>query len=178
MLLYHTSDIEIPKPDIHFGKRNADFGWGFYLSPDREFTCRWARDNAVVNEYELDYPLADIHRLVRDIEWFQYIFNNRRGKDTLSADVIMGPIANDTIFDTLGIISSGFLKPAGALKLLMIGPEYTQVVIKTQQAADKLRWVGAKRVVRSEAAAQQLREEQKKYQEAFLAELERITEQK
>ena len=79
----------------------------------------------------------------------------------------MGPIANDTIFDTLGIISSGFLKPEGALKLLMIGPEYTQVVIKTQQAADKLRWVGAKRVVRSEAAAQQLREEQKKISGGF-----------
>ena len=54
MLLYHTSEIEIRRPDIHFGRKNADFGWGFYLSPDREFTCRWARENAVVNEYELE----------------------------------------------------------------------------------------------------------------------------
>ena len=54
MLLYHTSDIEIRRPDIHFGRKNADFGQGFYLSPDREFTCRWARENAVVNEYELE----------------------------------------------------------------------------------------------------------------------------
>lgn len=54
MLLYHTSDIEIRRPDIHFGRKNADFGWGFYLSHDREFTSRWARENAVVNEYELE----------------------------------------------------------------------------------------------------------------------------
>ena len=54
MILYHTSDREIRNPDIHYGRKNADFGWGFYLTPDREFTYRWARDNAVVNEYELD----------------------------------------------------------------------------------------------------------------------------
>ena len=54
MILYHTSDREIRYPDIHYGRKNADFGWGFYLTPDREFTYRWARDNAVVNEYELD----------------------------------------------------------------------------------------------------------------------------
>ena len=25
MILYHTSDREIPKPDIHYGRKNADF---------------------------------------------------------------------------------------------------------------------------------------------------------
>jgi hypothetical protein len=33
---------------------NADFGWGFYLTPDKDFTYRWAGENAIVNEYELD----------------------------------------------------------------------------------------------------------------------------
>ena len=47
MILYHTSDRQIRKPDIHHGRKNADFGWGFYLTPDRDFTYRWARDNAV-----------------------------------------------------------------------------------------------------------------------------------
>lgn len=54
MILYHTSEQEIRVPDIHCGRKNADFGWGFYLTPDRDFTYRWARENAVVNEYELD----------------------------------------------------------------------------------------------------------------------------
>jgi len=30
MILYHTSDREIVYPDIHHGRKNADFGWGFY----------------------------------------------------------------------------------------------------------------------------------------------------
>ena len=61
MRLYHTGYEEIREPDIHHGRKNADFGWGFYLTPDREFTYRWARDNAVVNEYELDENGLDMH---------------------------------------------------------------------------------------------------------------------
>ena len=117
MILYHTSDREIRNPDIHYGRKNADFGWGFYLTPDREFTYRWARENAVVNVYELDENELNMHTFTRDIHWFEYIFNNRRLRDSLVADVVIGPIANDTIFDTLGIMSSGFLKPEAAVRL-------------------------------------------------------------
>ena len=42
MRLYHTSDREIRNPDLPRGRKNADFGQGFYLTPDREFTYRWA----------------------------------------------------------------------------------------------------------------------------------------
>ena len=172
MILYHTSDREIRNPDIHYGRKNADFGWGFYLTPDREFTYRWARDNTVVNEYELDVEGLEVHRFARDVGWFQYIFNNRRVKDGLSADVVIGPIANDTIFDTLGIMSSGYLKPEDALKLLMIGPEYTQVAVKTEKAAKQLRWIRSERIERMDAAQQKA--EQDAYQEQFALELEAI----
>ena len=172
MKLYHTSDREITKPDLHIGRKNADFGWGFYLTPDREFALRWARENAVVNEYELDEAGLDIHVYTRSVEWFQYIFHNRRFEDILTSDAVLGPIANDTIFDTLGIITSGYLKPEDALKLLMIGPEYTQLAIKTEKALSQLRWIGAEHIYRVDEAA--LRSEQESFQEAFVAALERI----
>ncbi|MBQ6622073.1 MAG: DUF3990 domain-containing protein [Mogibacterium sp.] len=174
MRLYHTSDREIRKPDIHRGRKNADFGWGFYLSPDRDFTYRWARDNAVVNEYELEESGLTICRFSRSPEWFEYIFYNRRLQDRVEADVIIGPIANDTIFDTLGILSSGYLKPEDALRLLMIGPEYTQVAVKTELAAARLRWIGAERIERADKET--MREEQEAYQRCFAEEMERIAE--
>ena len=174
MILYHTSDREIQNPDIHHGRKNADFGGGFYLTPDREFTYRWARENAVVNEYELDEAGLLIHRFSRDTDWFQYIFYNRRLQDGISADVIIGPIANDTIFDTLGIISSGFLEPEDAMKLLMIGPEYTQVAIKTEKAASQLRWIRSEKIER--LSGDVLKAEQSAFQERFGAELEKIME--
>lgn len=173
MILYHTSDQEIQRPDIHHGRKNADFGWGFYLTPDREFTYRWARENAIVNEYELDESGLSIHRLSRDTDWFQYIFYNRRLQDGISADVVIGPIANDTIFDTLGIISSGFLDPKDAMKLLMIGPEYTQVAIKTEKAARKLKWIRSEKI--EQINRDTLKTEQDAYQEAFGQTLAMIT---
>ena len=69
MILYHTSDREIRNPDIHHGRKNADFGWGFYLTPDKEFTYRWARDNAVVNVYELNTDGLDVYTFSRDVSW-------------------------------------------------------------------------------------------------------------
>ena len=172
MILYHTSEREIRNPDIHYGRENADFGWGFYLTPDRDFTYRWAKENAVVNEYELDENNLNIYTFTRDINWFQYIFNNRRKRDSLTADVVIGPIANDTIFDTLGIISSGYLKPEDAVKLLMIGPEYTQVAIKTGKAIKQLSFVRSERI--HKIAEETLRMEQETYQKSFAQVLENI----
>ena len=172
MILYHTGNREIKKPDIHFGRKNADFGWGFYLTPDRNFTYRWARDNAVVNEYDLDESGLEIRTFSRDTKWFQYDFHNRRGQDTLTADAVIGPIVNDTIFDTLGVINSGYLKPEDALKLLMIGPEYTQVALKTEKASQHLRWIHSERIQRVDEATRKA--EQDAFLEAFAAELNRI----
>jgi hypothetical protein len=37
MLLYHTGFDEIKHPDIHIGRKNADFGQGFYLSLEHHY---------------------------------------------------------------------------------------------------------------------------------------------
>lgn len=167
MKLYHTGNVEIRDPDIYRGRKNADFGQGFYLTPDMEFTYRWAVRDAVVNEYELDEEGLQIHRFDRDEDWFRYIFHNRRGRDDVSADIVIGPIANDTIFDTFGIISSGFLKTEEAMKLLMIGPEYTQVAIKTERAIRQLRWTRSEKIQKLNEAFR--RAEQERYAAAFAA---------
>ncbi|MBQ6399882.1 MAG: DUF3990 domain-containing protein [Clostridia bacterium] len=173
MILYHTGPVAIPKPDIRIGRKNADFGQGFYLTPDRDFALRWAGPEAVLNEYELDESGLVIHRFVRDEDWFDCLFRNRRGRDGVTgADVVIGPIANDTLFDTLGIISSGFLEPAQAMRLLMIGPEYTQVAVKTDRAAARLRYLRSERIERQDEKSRLL--EQEAYQTAFAAAMEEM----
>ncbi len=172
MKLYHTGEKEIREPDIRRGRKNADFGQGFYLSPDRDFSSRWAGADAVINEYDLDESGLVIHRFSRDEEWFSYIFHNRRARDDLSADVVIGPIANDTIFETFGIISSGFLKPADALKLLLVGPEYTQVAVKTEKALSRLKWIRSDRIARMEAVRRKA--EQDAYDVSFAQVLQEI----
>ena len=174
MKLYHTGTTPIPFPDVRHGRVNADFGQGFYLTPDADFTYRWARQKAVVNEYELDISGLLVHRFTRDSEWFDYIYHNRRAIDNITADVIIGPIANDTIFDTFGLISSGYLKVEDALSLLMIGPEYTQVAIKTQKAVKQLKWI-ASSIVEDVAEHQAaLKDEKARYDALFSEEVNRI----
>ena len=172
MKLYHTGKTEIREPDIRRGRKNADFGQGFYLTPDMEFTYRWAGPDAIVNEYEFDETGLLIHRFERAEDWFRYIFYNRRARDELTADVVIGSIANDTIFDTLGIISSGYLKPEDAMKLLMIGPKYTQVAIKTEKAVKQLRWIRAEAVTKLDAKLRKA--EQEAFDLAFAEVLQEI----
>lgn len=172
MILYHTGKTEIKNPDIHYGRKNADFGWGFYLTPDRDFTYRWAGKDAVVNEYELDETGLDIYVFTRNEEWHRYIFDNRRTKDALTADVVVGPIANDTIFNTMGILSSGFLKAEDALRLLRIGPEYIQVAVKSEKAAENLHFIRSERVEQMDEAT--LQKEQDDYLEELAKEFEKL----
>ena len=174
--VYHTGLEEIRIPDIHHGRVNADFGQGFYLTPDRDFTYRWARKGSVVNEYELDISGLTVHSFTRTEDWFSYIFNNRRGQDGLQADVVIGPIANDTIFETFGFITSGYLEPSDALKLLMIGPEYTQVAIKSQKAVDQLRWIGSHVIEDVDTYQAALQKEKEEYQQRFAEVMEKIAE--
>ena len=65
---------------------------------------------------------------------------------------IIGPIANDTLFDTLGILTSGYLSAEEAMSLLMIGPQYEQVVIKTDLAAEHLTWLSSRILPEEEIA--------------------------
>ena len=172
MKLYHTGREEIREPDLFRGRKNADFGQGFYLTPDLDFARRWAVPDAVVNEYELEEDGLRIHRVVRDEAWFRCIFENRRARDGLDADVVIGPIANDTIFETFGVISSGFLKPADALKLLLVGPAFTQVVVRTEKAVRQLRWIRSGKIERPDPALR--RAEQEAYDAAFAEVLREI----
>lgn len=175
MRLYHTGASEIRKPDLGIGRRNADFGQGFYLCDDESFAGNWARERTssdiYVNIYELETDGLNIVRLERDIAWFEYIFANRRGRADAyaDADVIIGPIAGDTLFETYGIITSGLLTPEQALELLMIGPAYTQVVIRTEKAASQLEWTGSY-VISDEAisaAKESYKEASERYEEEF-----------
>ena len=183
--LFHTGYQIIEKPDIRIGRKNADFGQGFYLSDNEEFSRRWARERkglpTYLNIYELETEGLRIRRFARDTEWFEYIYSNRANQpDALTDfDVITGPIANDTIYDTWGVITSGFLKKEQALRLLTIGPLYEQTVIKTEKAASLLKFISAVQMSSEEIAAyrETVRQEEALFQEQFAMLLDRITDQ-
>lgn len=86
-------------------------------------------------------------------------------------DVVIGPIANDTIYDTLGVLTSGVLTRAQSLELLRIGPAFEQTVVKTERAAAQLRWISVRALETGEAVhfRERVQQEETDYQ-ALLAE--------
>ncbi|MBR1663589.1 MAG: DUF3990 domain-containing protein [Ruminococcus sp.] len=175
MILFHAGYDVIEAPDIHFGRRNADFGQGFYTTDSEELAKRWIKQRndrtAYLNTYELDTTALKIKDLPRGEEWFEYIYANRHlMPDTLSGyDVISGAVANDTIFDTLGLTTSGVLDKAVSLKALMAGNEYRQITLKTEKAAAALRFTGADIITPEESRhySKLLEREEKAFQEEF-----------
>ena len=173
MQLYHTGFDVIEHPDIHFGRANADFAQGFYLSDNRKFSMRWARERkgktTYLNEYKLGITDLNIKHFKRNVEWFSYLYHNRNGyRDTLPVyDVIIGSIANDTIYDIWGITTSGLLSEQQALEILTIGPLYEQIVIKTEKALSHLRFVRATVLEHADIAAHRavVSEEESAYRE-------------
>ncbi len=170
--LFHTGYEEIKNPDVHYGRKNADFGQGFYMSDDGQFAGRWAREQRdreiVVNNYELETEGLLIKSLDRDKSWADYIFNNRAAKDDYlkEYDVIIGPIANDTLYNTFGIITSGYLTREEALKLLTVGPCYKQIVMKSNKAISQLKWKNSTILSHEKAVkfAKMVKDEEEEYQ--------------
>ena len=90
LLLYHTGYQEIREPDIRHGRKNADFGQGFYRSDDGAFSRRWARtrkgQTTFLNRYTLDLTGLNVMRFDRNRAWYDYVFANRAGReDALAA---------------------------------------------------------------------------------------------
>ena len=180
MKLYHTGFEIIKQPDLDVGRRNADFGKGFYLSDDKQFAVRWARKrrdlNTYINTYELNTDGLKIKKLRKDKNWFKYIFFNRRNSKDIYADydVVIGPIANDTIFDTLGIITSGIFSDHESLQLMKVGNRYDQIVIKSPKALENLTWESAEEI--SEEEIDKYRELVKKEEERYQKKLADLIE--
>lgn len=101
-----------------------------------------------VNVYELETAGLSIRRFERDEGWYDYIFQNRSGRGDAfpEDDVILDPIANDTLYNTFGVFTSGLLKKDEALRLLRVGPEYYQLAVKTERALGQLRWLSARAI--------------------------------
>ena len=107
MRLYHTGYAPIPAPDLRRGRRNADFGQGFYCADTDAFAGKWARERrgerVYVNAYELDETGLAILRLERDEEWYRIVFSNRAGRGDLTAGADAERLLEEGTADLIGV---------------------------------------------------------------------------
>lgn len=162
MKLYHGSYISVPKPLTNVGRRELDFGPGFYVTRLREQAERWARrvciiraeEKPLLSVYEFDETLipADVNRLVLehyDREWLDFITASRRGEQPwLGYDIIEGGVANDQVIDAVEDYYSGRITVEQAIGLLLFAKPTHQMCISSQKIIDDcLHFIGTEDVL-------------------------------
>lgn len=151
--LFHGSTKEVRGPLVKAGRKNVDFGQGFYLTKLRKQASSWAETIAerrksaipVLNEYAFDIDLAKKLAGTRykifpayDREWLEYVVDCRRGgKLQKQYDVIEGGIANDNVIDTVEDYEKGVITAEQALGQLAYKKVNHQVVIISQLIVDQ-----------------------------------------
>lgn len=150
--VYHGSYTEIKNPMTNVGRKNLDFGQGFYLTNIKEQAEAWSKIIAtrkgknikpVVNVYNFDYfRTKNIGYRFNEfetynIEWLKFVVNCRNGKDVFSDyDIVIGGVANDKVIDTVEDYEKGIITAEQALGQLRYKDVNHQICILNQEIID------------------------------------------
>ncbi len=144
MVLYHGSDIIVKNPRYDKGRKEVDFGMGFYLTEDKKMAQKWAcnKDKSILNIYIADLSELKIKTLVADGEWLDYVIYNRthEGKkpfDDVDYDAIIGPTADDKLFATIDLYMDGVISKEKTIEIVNCMKYSNQIVLKNEQAIEK-----------------------------------------
>lgn len=159
MILYHGSNVVVEQPKLIEQNRFLDFGYGFYTTTNKEQAENFAQKvivhrggKPIVNVYELDENaqtnLLKIKRFsAPDEEWLDFVSAHRNGTyDGEQYDLIIGAVANDDVYRTLQVYSTGLLTKEQALEALKIKKLFNQYVFATKEALELLKFVEAREV--------------------------------
>ena len=111
MILYHGSNTDIAEIDLSVSKVGKDFGCGFYLSADKEqaleLAARKTEQLGVGTPMLNSYEFQEYSR-----EWAEFVLMNRRNRTRVpshSYDIVIGPIANDSVGFQIRRLTSGLI---------------------------------------------------------------------
>lgn len=159
MILYHGSNVVVEQPKLIEQNRFLDFGYGFYTTTNKEQAENFAQKvivrrggKPIVNVYELDENaqtnLLKIKRFsAPNEEWLDFVSAHRSGTyNGEQYDLIIGAVANDDVYRTLQVYSTGLLTKEQALEALKIKKLFNQYVFATKEALALLKFVEAREV--------------------------------
>ena len=150
VIVYHGGAERVEHPVCKFGRRNLDFGQGFYITDIRKQAVNWATLVAdrrkvapIINRYCLDRDAIMSEARCKvfaayDKDWLQFIVANRRGEHVAdNYDYIEGGVANDRVIDTVNLYMAGLMDEETALLRLSQHQPNNQMCILSQEIIDK-----------------------------------------
>jgi len=157
VLVYHGSNIAVERPKLVAPNRALDFGSGFYTTENLGQAENFA--NNVVNRNEgtgiptVSRYEVDFDKVLRELRvlrfgkpgdaWFDFVYANRTFKyDGEFYDVVVGPVANDTIYRVLRLFENGDIDRKTTIKKLKVAKLFNQIVFRTSKAIAELKFAG------------------------------------
>ena len=150
IIVYHGGTEKVESPVCKLGRRNLDYGQGFYVTDIRKQTADWAtqvadrrKEAPIINRYRLnrDAILREARCKVfvaYDKDWLQFIVASRRGEQVAdNYDYIEGGVANDRVVDTVNLYMAGLMDEDTALLRLSQHQPNNQMCILSQGIVDK-----------------------------------------
>ncbi|MBQ3558173.1 MAG: DUF3990 domain-containing protein [Agathobacter sp.] len=198
MILYHGSENIIEAPFLGGGKKNNDYGQGFYCTRDIELAREWACTeciSAYVNKYELDIDNLKVLDLSKEkfstLNWLALLVNNRRIRvttpvmkramewlvkhfliDIKEYDVIVGYRADDSYFSYARAFINNQISLGQLAYAMQLGELGIQYVLKSEKAFAALKYIGFETVDRTIYYAKRKKRDESA-REAFMKELEK-----
>lgn len=155
MLLYHGSTMAVRKPIVSRGRGKTDFGKGFYTTTSSEQAEKWAKikrdrakgTKAIVSVFEIDdaifsnrsYKIMNFDGATK--EWLDFVVNNRNQMNIHDYDLVMGPVADDTLYITISFYENGKLDAEAAVAQLKTHLLFDQLSFHTAKACKLLTFV-------------------------------------
>lgn len=158
MILYHGTNLVVEQPRLIEQNRYLDFGYGFYTTTNQEQAESFAKKvmarrggKAIVNVYEFNDNINNSLKIKRFLspneEWLDFVSAHRNGiYSGEQYDIIIGAVADDDVYRTLQIYSTGLLTKDQALEALKVKKLFDQYVFATERSISLLKFVEAKEV--------------------------------
>ena len=150
IIVYHGGTEIVDKPDCKCGRKNLDFGQGFYVTDIRDQAEKWAKNMSrsrnkppLLNRYRLNREaiIKEMHCKIfdsYDVQWLEFIIANRSGQDIAKQyDYVEGGVANDRVIDTINLYMAGLMELSTALRELSKHRPNNQMCILNQDIVDK-----------------------------------------
>jgi len=145
--VFHGATCIVERPLVSVGRKNLDFGNGFYVTGIREQAEHWATRavNKGLPQYLNVYILEDIPASYRslifkeyNLEWLDFIISSRKGEEPWKDyDYIEGGVADDRIINTIEDYLNGDIPADFALKRLSEHQPNNQICILSQRLVEE-----------------------------------------
>ena len=77
-----------------------------------------------------------------DKEWLDFVFANRKGQSRETYDIVIGPVADDGVYEVVRLYEIGVYDLEEALKRLKVEELYNQVLFHTEKSLAFLKFIG------------------------------------